>query len=154
MYDAPRHGEIYIRGLSAFIEAAEKDALTKKTKEIYCPCSDCKNQKLWDKSSIIKSHLILRGFVEDYKCWSNHGEQRTSEPNEDIAADQVDGDDEGAVEGGTDVMMDDGADVDLDDDADFDLEEMLRHAEPHVLRDTRGLDNFESLQKASSELLY
>jgi hypothetical protein len=154
MYDAPRHGEIYIKGLSVFIEAAEKDALTKKTKEIYCPCSDCKNQKLWDKSSIIKSHLILRGFVEDYKCWSNHGEQRTSKPNQDIAADQVDGDDEGAVEGDTDVMMDDDADFDLDDDADFDLEEMLRHAEPHVLRDTRGLDNFEALKKASKELLY
>ena len=37
MYDAPRHGEIYIKGLSVFIEIAEKDALTKKTKEIYCP---------------------------------------------------------------------------------------------------------------------
>ena len=49
MYDAPRHGEIYIKGLSVFIEAVEKDALTKKIKEMYCPCSDCKNQKLWDK---------------------------------------------------------------------------------------------------------
>jgi hypothetical protein len=154
MYDAPRHGEIYIKGLSVFIEAAEKDALTKKTKEIYCPCPDYKNQKLWDKSSVIKSHLILRGFVENYKCWSNHGEQRTSKPNQDIAADQVDGDDEGAVGADNDFMMDDEPDFDLDDDADFDLEEMLRHAEPHVLRDTRGLDNFEALQKASKELLY
>ena len=65
----------------------------------------------------------------------------------------MDGDHEG-VEGDTDVMMDDDADFDLDDDADFDLEEMLRHAEPHILRDTRGLDNFEALQKASKELLY
>ena len=31
---------------------------------------------------------------------------------------------------------------------------MLHHAEPHVLMDTRGLDNFEALQKASKELLY
>ena len=71
-----------------------------------------------------------------------------------IVADQVDGDDEGAVEGDTDVVIDDDADFDLDDDADFDLEEMLRHAKPHVLRDMRGLDNFEVLQKASKELLY
>ena len=79
MYDALRYGEIYIKGLSVFIEAAEKDALTKKTKEIYCPCSDCKNQKFWDKSSIIKSHLILRGFIKDCTCWSKHSQQRTCE---------------------------------------------------------------------------
>ena len=89
--------------------------------------------------------MILRGFVEDYTCWSNHGEQRTCERNDDIVIDLVDGDDEG-VKGNTDVMN--------EDDTDIDLEEMLRHIESHVLRDIRDLDNFEASQKASKELLY
>ena len=54
----------------------------------------------------------MRGFAEDYKCWSNHDEQRTSKPNDDIAVDQVDGDDEG-VEGDTNVAVDDDTNFDL-----------------------------------------
>ena len=73
----------------------------------------------------------------NYTCWSNQGEQHTSKPNDDIAADQVDGDDEGVVEGDIDVM--------IDDDTDFNLDEILRHAEPYVLRDILSLDNFEAL---------
>ncbi|KAL6641029.1 hypothetical protein ACP70R_019210 [Stipagrostis hirtigluma subsp. patula] len=78
MYDAPRCGEKYIKEVSNFIQAAKKDAFSKKTdsKYIRCPCVDCKNLIMWE-SSTIQAHLIMRGFVKDYTCWSEHGEKDT-----------------------------------------------------------------------------
>ena len=59
-----------------FIEATEKHAttLTKNKDTIICPCKDCKNRMTWTNVTIIRSHLIIRGFVEDYTVWIHHGE--------------------------------------------------------------------------------
>ena len=50
-----------------FIEAAEKHAttLTENKDTIICPCKDCKNHMAWTDVIIIRSHLIMQGFVED-----------------------------------------------------------------------------------------
>ena len=49
-----------------FIEAAKNYAMTLTQNEdsIICPCHDCKNHIAWIDVDIIKSHLIMRGFVE------------------------------------------------------------------------------------------
>ena len=41
---------------------------------IICPCKDCKNLMAWIDVTIIRSHLIVRGFVMDYTVWIYHGE--------------------------------------------------------------------------------
>ena len=33
-----------------------------------------KNRMAWTDVTIIRSHLIIRGFVEDYTVWIHHGE--------------------------------------------------------------------------------
>ena len=59
-----------------FIEAAEKHAMTLKQNKdsIICPCSDCKNHLAWKDVTIIRSHLIMWGFVKDYTVCIHHGE--------------------------------------------------------------------------------
>ena len=59
-----------------FIEAIEKHAatLTENKDVIICPCKDCKNRMAWTDISIIRSHLIMWGFVDDYIVWIHHGE--------------------------------------------------------------------------------
>ena len=59
-----------------FIEATKKHATTLKENKdtIICPCKDYKNHMAWIDVTIIRSHLIMRGFVEDYTVWILHGE--------------------------------------------------------------------------------
>jgi hypothetical protein len=59
-----------------FIEAAKKHASTLRYNKdtIICPCKDCKNRIAFADVDIIKSHLIMRGFVLDYTVWIHHGE--------------------------------------------------------------------------------
>ena len=59
-----------------FIEVAKKHAttLTENKDIIICLCKDCKNCMAWTDVTIIRSHLIMRGFVEDYIVWIRHGE--------------------------------------------------------------------------------
>jgi len=48
--------------------------LTQNKDSIVCPCSDCKNHLAWKDMTIIRSHLIIRGFVKEYIAWIRHGE--------------------------------------------------------------------------------
>ena len=59
-----------------FIESLKKHATTliENKDTIICPCKDCKNRMAWTDVTIIRSHLIMRGFVEDYIVWIQHGE--------------------------------------------------------------------------------
>jgi hypothetical protein len=68
MYGSLRFKPDFRDELDKFIEAAEKHAmtLTQNKDSIICPCSDCKNHLAWKDVTIIKSHLIIRGFVKDY----------------------------------------------------------------------------------------
>ena len=62
--------------MDKFIEAVEKHAatLTENKDTIICPYKDCKNLMAWTYVSIIREHLIVRGFIEDYIVWIHHGE--------------------------------------------------------------------------------
>ena len=170
MYETRRIDPSLFTELAKFVETAKIHTTSKKTKAIYCPCHDCNNQILWKNLDTIRSHLIRRGFVANYKVWVFHGEavapSVTSSHN--TSANQVCDDDQGILEGDTDdVVMDgvvngyiEGDDGDIDgddgaaDDEDF-LQEMLCHAEQELLFGSRnGLDNWEALQKASTDTLY
>ena len=42
---------------------------------IRCPCVQCRNNKEYSSSKIIRGHLIMKGFMPNYNCWTKHGER-------------------------------------------------------------------------------
>jgi hypothetical protein len=74
MYNVPRPHPSYIRNLRSFLEAANKHTNLRKSKEILCPCIDCDNKIAWRDTGVIQSHLLKRGFKNNYTIWSEHGE--------------------------------------------------------------------------------
>ena len=119
MYKVSRLEPLYLHKVEVFLEAAQKDARNKQLAEINCPCRDCKNLTLFPLAqlSTVRGHLLRRGFMEDYTCWTKHSENN----NNNVTDDQVDGDDRRAVE-----------DDSSDDDYGCNHDEILRHATPLV----------------------
>jgi len=76
MYGSLRFKPDFRDEVDKFIEAIEKHAmtLTQNKDSIICLCSDCKNHLTWKDVTIIRSHLIMRGFVKDYTVCIHHGE--------------------------------------------------------------------------------
>ena len=76
MYGSLRWKPCFHEEVDKFIEAAKYHAmtLTQNKDSIICPYHDCKNHIVWRDVDIIRSHLIMRGFVEDYTVWIHHGE--------------------------------------------------------------------------------
>ena len=76
MYGSLRFKAGFREEVNKFIEAAKKHAttLTENKDIIIYPCKDCKNRMAWTDVTIIRSYLIMRGFVEDYTVWVHHGE--------------------------------------------------------------------------------
>jgi hypothetical protein len=66
----------YLEGLKYFLAVAEADMRNGHQSSMLCPCVDCKNEKQYSNSFSIHAHLILRGFMDDYRCWNKHGEER------------------------------------------------------------------------------
>jgi hypothetical protein len=148
MYNVPRPHLSYIRNLRSFIEAANKHANLRKSKEILCSCINCDNKIAWRDTGVIQSHLIKRGFKNNDTIWSEHGELDPCE---------VPGNDERAV--GIEDKVDGKVDsVDANQDfKEFDCEEMLRHMEPETLSSMgsqKGLPKMEGLESASKVTLY
>jgi len=77
MYTKRRHKASYIQDVNSFIEAAKRHALIMQTKDIYCPCVDYRNRIVCRDPNTIRSHLVRRGFMENYEIWDHHGERRT-----------------------------------------------------------------------------
>ena len=61
MMDAYFHGE-----LDKFIQAAENHARIKKTQLIHRPCRPCNNMRVFSDTTIIGSHVLISGFVDNY----------------------------------------------------------------------------------------
>ena len=76
MYGSLRFKVGFCEEVNKFIEATKKHAttLTENKDSVIYPCKDCKNHMAWTDVTIIRSHLIMRGFVEDYTVWIHHGE--------------------------------------------------------------------------------
>ena len=76
MYGSLRFNAGLCEEVDKFIEAVEKHATTliENKDTIICPCKDYKNLMAWTEVSIIREHLMVRGFVEDYTVWIHHGE--------------------------------------------------------------------------------
>ena len=71
MYVGDRREDPYMTGLRSFLEVAKANT---KDGFISCPCFDCENTKSYSTSKIIHMHLLRRGFMPSYNCWTKHGE--------------------------------------------------------------------------------
>ena len=66
----------YFRGeVDKFIQAVENHARIEKTQMIHCPCKTCKNLRVFSDTTIIRSHVLISGFVDNYMIWNKHGEE-------------------------------------------------------------------------------
>jgi hypothetical protein len=143
------------KGVSIFLEAAAQHATREKEDAIYCLYKVCNNNVmyLYKDHEIIHEHLVCRGFMDNYFIWSKHGETQLrtesiidEREEENMNADHVYShhDDEG-----------DHNDVGENDDG-LDVEELMWNVAPDVLLQCRnkGFNNFDTLHKASRDLLY
>ena len=71
MYGDRRSSE-FIIGLHIFLDVAKAN---KRDGFICCPCSLCKNSKIYSSSDRLHSHLLQYGFMPGYNCWTKHGER-------------------------------------------------------------------------------
>jgi hypothetical protein len=75
----PRLCNEYVKGIDAFIDFTKKDMLDNIRGNICFPCKYCKNEKRYCTDDVMRSHLIKHGFMEDYRCWNNYGEEGLNE---------------------------------------------------------------------------
>lgn len=85
MYGNSCRNQEYRDGVVEFMNIADNDKRTRMSEYMLCPYANCKNEKMFSHSSGVQSHLIHRGFVEHYSCWTRHGEQETP----DVVIDEV-----------------------------------------------------------------
>jgi hypothetical protein len=71
--------QYFIEGLETFLETAveyKKPENMSDVHYIYCPCVDCSNVKKTQDIEEIQEHLLIRGFMSGYTCWTEHGEYK------------------------------------------------------------------------------
>ena len=88
MYLRNRTCDDYLDGLKSFLTAAQTDMLNGQKSSMWCPCIDCKNEKQYSNSLTVHAHLIMRGFMDDYRCWNKHGEEGVNARDQAQAAGQ------------------------------------------------------------------
>src|SRR6185437_5630567 len=52
------------------------------------PCNDCKNLRVFNDSTTIRSHVMVRDFVKNYTIWKKYGEM-DAPPQADNPLDQI-----------------------------------------------------------------
>ena len=152
MYSTRSDVQYFLKGVESFIQAAIAYA-TCNPKDGYmcCPCRDCKNDKLHGPA-VVRTHLITRGFIEDYKVWTKHGESMEDDQGGDERVTALDGTpalDVNAEEVVNDVFRDTLADDAVEDD----ISRMLHDAEPGILC-PRQLEKLRNMRKDAKTLLY
>jgi hypothetical protein len=62
----------YIEGLRNFGDVARANI---QNGFMCCPCVDCENKKEYSSWKILHSHLLRKGFMPSYNCWTKHEER-------------------------------------------------------------------------------
>ena len=72
----------FTAGLKDFIRVAEENQ--RADGFMCCPCVDCRNLKQYSSWQVLHSHLLRKGFMPSYNCWTKHGEKEVMmEDNEE-----------------------------------------------------------------------
>ena len=169
MYTARRTDAYFREQLNKFIQAVENHARIEKIHLIHCSCKPCKNMRVFSDTTIIRSHVLISGFIDNYMIWNKHGEEapppRENQFEEilqdpqfnvlfDEYADACDDDEDvggdNSVGGGGNSDVVDGGPIDIGSDADSDelddvdfLSQFLRHSKAELLvGSAKGIENF------------
>ncbi|CAD6226171.1 unnamed protein product [Miscanthus lutarioriparius] len=78
--------EEYLGGLNSFLTVAEADMLNGQKSSMWCPCVDCENEKQYSNYMTVHAHLIIRGFMDDYRYWNKHEEEGVNDRDQAQAA--------------------------------------------------------------------
>ncbi|KAK3032822.1 hypothetical protein RJ639_035428, partial [Escallonia herrerae] len=68
----PRASQASHQGVNRFLDFAFRNVGT-SSGEILCPCTRCVNG-LFQKRDTVEEHLVMRGFANHYRIWTDHGE--------------------------------------------------------------------------------
>ncbi|KAJ1424649.1 Transposase-associated domain [Sesbania bispinosa] len=72
--------EEFLIGIHEFVKfACEQDENGLGRGKIRCPCKKCKCRK-YEDSDTVKVHLCMKGFMNNYYHWTNHGEPIPQSP--------------------------------------------------------------------------
>ena len=82
MYHEKRVTEAFMAGVTEFLQAVKEYMVHSKNKWVTCPCKDYKKMMSTKDLHQIQGHLIKRGFVSGYTCWTNHGEDQITEDDD------------------------------------------------------------------------
>lgn len=79
MYKILRAGNdlTFLHHVTKFVAVAKKHRTSLGREGTICPCNRCKNNLVYE-DSVVKSHLIRYGFVDNYTVWKFHGEVDSS----------------------------------------------------------------------------
>ena len=89
MYNADRRSLEFIRGMHDFLNVAKANMWNGF---MCCPCVLCKNVKDNASSRTVHEHLFTLGFMQNYICWTKHGESRFI-----MEEDEEEGDDDNMI---------------------------------------------------------
>jgi hypothetical protein len=66
----------FVDGVDSFVKIARAYCINKLQADdhVYYPCVDCCNQKQFRNIEQIHCHLLISGFMANYKIWNKHGE--------------------------------------------------------------------------------
>ncbi|KAA8521661.1 hypothetical protein F0562_012349 [Nyssa sinensis] len=78
-----RLDESYVKGANEYLKFAMANKLPGS--EIYCPCTKCQNIKLVQEK-VAYEHIIVNGFLRNYKNWIYHGEPLCTDVRDNDAA--------------------------------------------------------------------
>jgi hypothetical protein len=79
MYISNRVSQCFIKGLETFLEIAAEYKKPENISDVLyicCPCVDCRDEKKTRYIEEIREHLLVRGFMSGYTCWTEHGEYK------------------------------------------------------------------------------
>jgi hypothetical protein len=79
MYVNNQVSQRFIEGLETFFDTAveyKKPEDMSHVHYICCSCVDCCNEKKTRDIEEIREHLLVRGFMSGYNCWTQHGEYK------------------------------------------------------------------------------
>jgi hypothetical protein len=130
----------YARRVTNFVIGATISRSLSRTEHLLCPCADCMNERQFPANQV-HEHLLTRGFMRNYACQDNHGEDENY--NVHNHGDEMDGENAElpADEGGYDSEESDG------------LDQMLRDGET-AYSDERQYEKFKSMVQDSKTPLY
>ena len=87
MYKARMTDAYFCAEVDKFIQAAENHARIEMAQMIHCQCRTCENMRVFSDTAIIRSHVLISSFVDNYMIWNKYGEEE--QPQRENSIDEI-----------------------------------------------------------------